>query len=218
MNRRKVLELIELGEGLHIEFKQRFSSHEKIAKSIIAFANTRGGYLLLGIDDDKSIYGIESEKSDSELIRETAEKYCEPQVNCTIYSYEIENKEVMVIEIPESKLKPHRIQDYRSILDLNSAVVYVRVNDKSVLASKEMIKLMQTQQSGKSLVNYTVGKNEKIVFDFLNKNEKISVKELSKIANISDRRASRTLIQLVRANLLFIHIKDNGESYFTFAG
>jgi predicted HTH transcriptional regulator len=218
MNRRKVLEFIEQGEGLHIEFKQRFSTHEKIAKSIIAFANTSGGYILFGINDDKSVYGIESEKSDSELIKETAGKYCEPKVNCTIYSYEIENKEVMVVEIPESDFKPHRIQDYRTVLDLNSAVVYVRVNDKSVLASKEMIKLMQTRQSGKSLVNYTVGKNEKIVFDFLNRNEKISVKELSKLANISDRRASRTLIQLVRANLLFIHIKDNGESYFTFAG
>ncbi|NMB80282.1 MAG: ATP-binding protein, partial [Ignavibacteria bacterium] len=94
MNRRKVLELIELGESLNVEFKQRFSTHEKIAKSLIAFANTSGGYLLIGVDDDRSIYGILSEKSDTELIRETAEKYCVPPVNCNIYSYEIENKEV----------------------------------------------------------------------------------------------------------------------------
>lgn len=215
MNRRKVLELIELGESLNVEFKQRFSTHEKIAKSLIAFANTSGGYLLIGVDDDRSIYGILSEKSDTELIKETAGKYCVPPVNCNIYSYEIENKEVMVVEIPESNSKPHRIQDYKTNIDLNTAQVYVRVNDKSVLASKEMIKLMQTQQSGKSLVNYSVGKTEKIVFEFLEKNEKISVKELSKIANISDRRASRTLIKLVRANLLLIHVKDNGENYFT---
>lgn len=215
MNRRKVLELIEKGEGLHIEFKQRFSTHEKIAKSLIAFANTNGGYLLIGVDDDKSIYGILSEKSDTELIRETGDKYCVPPVICNIYSYDIENKEVMVVEIPESNSKPHRIQDYKTNIDLNTSQVYVRVNDKSVLASKEMIKLMQTQQSGKSLVNYAVGKTEKIVFEFLEKNERISVKELSKIANISDRRASRTLIKLVRANLLLIHVKDNGENYFT---
>lgn len=218
MNRRKVLELIELGESLNVEFKQRFSTHEKIAKSLISFANTSGGYLLLGVDDDKSIYGILSEKSDSELIKETAQNYCIPPVLCNIYSYEIENKEVMVVEIPESKFKPHRLQDYKANLDLNTAQVYVRVNDKSVLASKEMIKLMQTKQSGKSLVNYSIGKTEKIVFEYLDKNEKITVKELSKIANISDRRASRTLIKLVRANLLLIHVKDNGENYFTFSG
>jgi predicted HTH transcriptional regulator len=215
MNRKKILELIEMGEGLHVEYKQRFSTHEKIAKSIIAFANTSGGVILIGVDDDKSIYGIESEKSDTELVKETAEKFCVPPVICNINSYEIENKEVMAVDIPESDIKPHRIQDYKSYLDLNSAQVYVRVNDKSVLASKEMIKLLQTRQSNKSLVNYSVGNNEKIVFEYLEKNEKISVKELSKIANISDRRASRTLVKLVRANLLLIHVKDNGENYFT---
>lgn len=218
MNRRKVLEMIEAGEGLHIEFKQRFSTHEKIAKSIIAFANTDGGSILIGIDDDKSIYGIESEKSDTELIIQTATRYCEPEVKLSIHSFEIENKEILVVEIPESGTKPHRIQDYSASLDLNTAQVYVRVIDKSILASKEMIKLMQTRQTGKSLVNYSLGKGERIVFEFLNKNESISVKELSKAANISDRRASRTLIKLVRANLLFIHVKDNGESFFTAAG
>ena len=81
-----------------------------------------------------------------------------------------------------------------------------------------MIKLMQTKTSGKSLTNYEVGKNEKIVFEYLDKNEIINVKDLSKLANISERRASRTLIKLVRANLLLIHVKDNGENYFSYAG
>jgi len=218
MNRKKILELIEQGEGINIEFKQRFSSYEKIAKEMIAFANTRGGFLFVGIDDDKSIYGIESEKSDIELIKTTAEKYCEPPVYFRIDFLEIKKKEILVVEIPESQNKPHRIQDYKNILDLNSATVYIRVNDKSVLAGKEMIKILQTQTAGKSLTNYIVGGNERIVFDYLDKNETINVKELSKIANISERRASRTLIKLVRANLLFIHVKDNGENYFSYAG
>jgi len=218
MNRKKVLELIEEGESVHVEFKQRFSTYEKIAKELIAFANTDGGYLLLGIDDNKSIYGIESEKSDYELIKETAEKYCEPPIEFKTYLFEIENKEIMVVQIEESKRKPHRIQDYKKHLDINTAQVYLRVNDKSVLASKEMIKILQTQSSEKSLINYAIGTNEKIVFDYLDKHERITVKELSQIANISERRASRTLIKLVRANILFIHVKDNGESYFTYRG
>ncbi len=216
MNRKKLLELIEEGEDIHVEFKQRFSTYKKIAKELIAFANTSGGYLILGVDNDKSIYGIESEKSDYELIKETAEKYCEPPIDFKIHLFEIENKEIMVVQIDESQNKPHRIQDYKKFLDINTAQVYLRVRDKSVLASKEMIKILQTQSTGKSLINYTIGKNEKIVFDYLDKYERITVKELSKIANISERRASRTLIKLVRANILFIHIKENGESYFTY--
>lgn len=215
---RTVLELIEKGESLTVEFKQRFSTYEKIAKEMIAFANTRGGFLLLGIDDDKSIYGIESEKSDTGLISESAGKYCEPPVDCVIECLEIRGKEVLVAEISESNNKPHRLQDYKSSLDLNSAQVYVRVKDKSVLASKEMIKLLQTNSSGSSLKNYSVGSKERMVFDLLDRNETITVKELSGFANISARRASRTLIKLVRVNLLLIHQRDNGESYFTYAG
>ncbi len=218
MEYKKILQLIEQGEGLRIEFKQRFSTFEKFAKEMIAFANTSGGFIFLGVDDDKSIYGIASEKSDLDLIKETAEKYCEPKVDYRIEPAEIKKKDILIIEIMESKIKPHRIQDYKNELDLNTALVYVRINDKSVLASKEMIKLMQTQTSGKSLNKYEVGPKEKFVFEFLDKYEKITVKELSKSANISERRASRTLIKLVRANLLLIHTKDNGENFFTYAG
>ncbi len=218
ISRKKVLDMIENGEGLNVEYKQRFSSHEKIAKEIIAFANTRGGFLFVGVDDNRKIYGIASEKGDNDLIKEVAEKYCEPKVEVKLECINIDKKDILVVEIPESNNKPHRIQDFKTSLDLNTASVYVRVNDKSVLASKEMIKILQTQARGKSLEHYEVGSNEKAVFGFLDKNEKITVKELGKLANISDRRASRTLIKLVRANILLIHTKDNGESYFTYGG
>ncbi|MCX6170389.1 MAG: ATP-binding protein [Ignavibacteriales bacterium] len=218
ITRKKVLDLIEKGEGLNVEFKQRFSSHEKIAKEMIAFANTRGGFILFGVDDDKSIYGIESEKSDLDLVNDAAEKFCEPHVDLKIDAVEIDKKDLLIVEVIESKFKPHRIQDYKKALNLNDAQVYVRVNDKSVLASKEMIKLLQSQSTGKILEKYIVGDKEKIVFNLLDQKEELTVKELCKFANISERRASRTLIKLVRANLLLIHQKDNGESYFTYAG
>lgn len=218
IKRKRVLELIEQGEGLTVEFKQRFSSPEKIAKGMIAFANTRGGIILFGVDDDKSIYGIDSEKSVTNLVKETAEKFCEPIIEVNVETIEIEKKDLLIVEVLESKYKPHRIQDYKKDLNLNTAQVYVRVNDKSILASKEMIKLLQSQSTGKSLEKYVVGNQERIVFNLLDKNETVTVKELSKQANISERRSSRTLIKLVRANLLLIHQKENGESYFTYVG
>lgn len=216
MTRKKLIEIIEQGEGLNVEFKQRFSSHEKIAKEMLAFANTKGGVIIFGIDDDKSIYGVESEKEESELIKEAAEKYCEPPFEYSIQIINIEEKEIVIAEIPESKNKPHRLQDYKSEFDLNIAAVYIRINDKSVLASKEMIKIFQTQVKNVELKKYEIGKIEKFIFDYLEENETISVDILKKLANISYRRASRALIKLVRANALFIHTKDNGEDYFSY--
>ncbi len=215
MTSKQLLGLIEKGEGSKVEFKQRFSDYEKIAKEIIAFANTHGGIIIFGVTDNGKVYGVESEKSEAELIKKTLKEYCEPVPKYEFHFVELYGKELVVLEILESELKPHRIQDYMNKLDLNTAQVFIRVNDKSIPASKEMIKLMQTGTKKLKLKNYSIGKNEKAVFEYLQENDFITSKQLTKLANISARRASRTLINLVRANLLGIHTKDNGENYFT---
>jgi predicted HTH transcriptional regulator len=198
-----------------VEFKRRFSTPEKIARGLIAFANTRGGYLIFGVDDDKQVVGVESEKTEAELVKDAALNYCEPPIEYHIEFLEVYGKEVVIVSVPESDKKPHRLQDYLNELDLNKSVVLVRVNDKSIQASKEMVRILRAQSQDLSLKKYTIGSNEKSVFDYLNNNETISVKELSELVNISERRASRTLVKMVRANLLMIHTKDNGEEYFT---
>jgi predicted HTH transcriptional regulator len=211
----ELLNIISKGENLTVEFKQKFTEHEKIAKEMIAFANTKGGILIFGVRDNRKILGIESEKEIAELVKETAEHYSVPPVKYRIEFPEIKKKMLAVVYIEASSDKPHRIEDYNEKLDLNSAQVYVRVNDKSVLAGKEMIKLMMINPDNKPLKNYEFASNEKAVFTYLENHETIEAKTLSKFANISMRRASRTLINLVRLNLLLIHTKDNGENFFT---
>lgn len=215
MKRRELKELIEGGENLQCEFKRKFSSHEKIAKEMMAFANTKGGYILFGVDDNKDVVGVESEKGETELIKEAANNYCEPPLEIYIDYIDMHGKEVVVAEIPESDNKPHRLQDYQKDFDINKAIVAIRVNDKSIQASKEMIRIMRARANDLQLKKYSIGPIEKNVFEYLSQNEIITVKELSKLVNISERRASRTLVKLVRANLLMLHVKDNGEEYFS---
>jgi predicted HTH transcriptional regulator len=207
--------MIEAGEALKIEFKQKFSTHEKIAKEMIAFANTSGGCIIFGISDKKRVFGVDSEKTVAELIKQTADDYTEPVINYKIRYFDIDSKEIVVIEIPESETKPHRLQDYLTEMDINTAQVVVRLNDKSIPASKEMIRVLKARNEKKELFKYKVGKVEQSVFDFLEKNETITVKQLGEIANISNRRASRALVNMLRADLIIIHTKDNGEDFFT---
>jgi predicted HTH transcriptional regulator len=217
MKRRTLIELIENGETLICEFKRKFSTHEKIAREMIAFANTKGGVILFGIDDNKDVVGVESEKSEAELIKETAAEYCEPSLKYEIEFIELYGKEIVIAKIPESDSKPHRLQDYEKEFDINKAIVCIRVNDKSIQASKEMVRILKARSGNMKLKKYSIGPNEKKVFEYLENKEVITVKELSELVNISVRRASRTLVKMVRANLLIIHTKDNGEEYFTSA-
>ena len=55
MNKEQLELLIAEGEGLTLEFKERYTS--KIDKDIVAMANSKGGYILLGIDDTGNITG-----------------------------------------------------------------------------------------------------------------------------------------------------------------
>lgn len=213
MKRKELIALIEEGENLRVEFKLKFSTPEKIAKEMIAFANTKGGFVIFGVDDNRNVVGVESEKGEAEMIIQAAEEFCEPPLKYILHYIEVYGNEIVIAEIPESLNKPHRLQDYDESFDLTSAVVYVRINDKSVQASKELIKLLKTTST--SLRKYQISFVEEKIFEHLEKHEIISVKEISSLCNISGRRASRALINLVRAGMLFIHSKENGENYFT---
>ncbi|MFA8344231.1 MAG: RNA-binding domain-containing protein [Rhodothermaceae bacterium] len=215
---KELLGIISGGETLNTEFKQKFSEFEKIAKEFIAFANTKGGKVIFGVRDNGKICGVHSEKEIEELTKKTVSEYIEPVIDFSFEYHEYQGKEIVVVNIPESQYKPHRIQDYKEELLVSEAQVYIRVNDKSVPASKEMIRILRVRSEEKPLYKYQVGKEEKRVFEFLEEFETINVKELSEAANISKRRASRTLVKMVRAGLLIIHTKENGEEFFTYSG
>lgn len=206
----ELFRLIEEGENERVEFKRKFSTPQKIAKEMIAFANTKGGYIFFGVDDDGKIFGVESEKSELDLIDTAARFYCEPEVIFTTEIIAIRLKDVVVIEIPESRKKPHKLIDEN---DKETSRVYVRFNDKSIIASKETANILKFSNADSSPLIVSLGELEKMLIKYLEVNNTITVKEFKKLSNISERRASRTLVNLVRAGVLRHHRLDNKEFY-----
>lgn len=205
-------EIIENGENATVEFKRKFTEPEKIAKEMIAFANTKGGKILFGIDDDKKVAGVESEKGEIEYIDLAAQFYCEPPVNYAIDIMHIYRKDVIVVNIEESRTKPHRLIE-NGKEDDDETRVYIRVNDKSVLASKETIKVLKklNPDSPPQIIN--LGDKEKALLDYLGKNERITLREFREMLNLSNRRASRILVNLVRADLIRLHNFEKEDFY-----
>lgn len=202
-------QLIEEGENSKVEFKRKFSSTEKIAKEMIAFANSKGGKIIFGVDDDKTIVGVESEKGEVELITTAAKFYSEPEI---YFEYEvifIKGVDIVVVHIPESNVKPHKlITDNQSEVDK----FFIRFNDKSVLASKETVSILKNSNSTKPF-KLNFGDIEKSLFKYLSEHEKITVKEFKKLVNISERRASRILVNLVRAEVIRHHYNGSEEFF-----
>lgn len=205
-------ELIEGGENQQVEFKRKFTEPEKIAKEMIAFANTQGGKILFGIDDDKKVVGVESEKGEIEYIDLAARFYCEPELVHYIDIMHIYRKDVIVLNIPESKTKPHRlIENGKS--DDDEYKVYIRVKDKSVLASRETVKVLRKLRADSPAQIINLGDKEKALIQYLTDHERITVNEFREFLNLSNRRASRILVNLVRADIIRLHNHEKEDFY-----
>lgn len=208
-------EIIENGENQQVEFKRKFTEPDKIAKEMIAFANSRGGKLIFGVDDDRTVVGVESEKGEIEYIDLAARHFCEPAIAYKTDILHIYKKDVIVVNIPESLSKPHSLIEDGKSRD-NMQKVYIRVDDKSVLASKETIKVLKNSSPEAPPMIFGLGEKEKELLEYLRINKRITVKELKEMFNISKRRASRMLINLVRADLVRLHNFEK-EDFYTLA-
>lgn len=216
MNFRDVKLLIEEGEGFAVEFKRRIASAEKIARTIISFANTKGGTILFGVDDNGSVIGVESEKAEVDLIEIAGKDFCDPPIEPQIAIVPFNGRDVIVCRIEESKSKPHYFLGERDRENGENTRVYIRVNDKTVMASREVVKILQNESPNATPLRINIGDNEKRLFKFLEVNDRITVREFGRLVNISNRRASRILVQLVCAGVIRIHTHEK-EDFFTLA-
>jgi len=215
MDYRDVNRLIEEGEGFEVEFKRKVSSPEKIARALIAFANTRGGHILFGVDDDGSVVGVESEKSEVDLIREAG----------TLFSPVIEfvpfdGKDVIVAYVEESADKPHYFTGAPGGNGQGNGheetKVFIRVKDRTVMASREVVRILRDERPDSPPMKIEIGENEKRLFRYLDEHERITAKEFSRLVNISEQRASRILVSLVRSGVVRIHTLEK-QDFFTLA-
>ncbi|MCS7229941.1 MAG: ATP-binding protein [Candidatus Kryptonium sp.] len=209
MNLEQLNNILFEGEGLTVEFKRKVSSPEKIARAMIAFANTHGGVLIFGIDDDGSVIGVNSEKEEIDLIFTAAREHCYPPIEPKIEIFELEGKDVIVVTIEKSEEKPH----YLISSNGDAGKVFIRLGSQNVIASDEMIKLLKSESEEKPL-RISIGEKERRLLNYLDNFGKITVKEFSKLVKISEEEASDILVNLVRAGILKINISETGD-YFT---
>ena len=100
----ELIEKIYLGEDSTIEFKRELPHRDDLADEIAAFANASGGVILIGVDDDSDIVGMDrqdldrTEKTVVEICRDTIA----PMVHIVTEKLQIDDKNLLKIEVPRS--------------------------------------------------------------------------------------------------------------------
>ncbi len=195
------------GECATLEFKRSISESEKIARVIVAFANHKGGQILVGVDDFGSIIGANIHQSKSRIDLAT-EFFCTPRIPVRYKVVRENGIQILVVTVEESERKPHY-----AINKKGQEKAYVRADDQCLAVSKTGAKAL-AQQYHSDAPSRKLDSKEQAVLDFLKKNELITSKLLAVKLNISDRRAKRMLFAMTKEGYLHQHKDQRGE-YFT---
>src|SRR5882762_6976222 len=129
-SRTELLRLIRGGEDTFLELKVKLSNPEKIAQEIVALANTGGGVIVFGVNDQLRIEGVDDPESVQEELVRICREDIEPALVPFIDRIAFDNgRRVVALDI-EGKRRPYRTKDGR---------FYVRIGSEKREATREAL-------------------------------------------------------------------------------
>ncbi len=138
MPQSNIISIIEQGENSAVEFKSANVSSDSLTKEIVAFANTNGGSILIGIEDDGKVSGVEDLGKTEEFVANICRNNVVPPLNLAISIEEVKDKVVIHLQVPKGKDKPYQTNKHQFL---------IRVGSTNRIASpQELLRLFQ--QSG----------------------------------------------------------------------
>jgi predicted HTH transcriptional regulator len=206
---RQLRNLVKQGEGQRLEFKRKANHPEKIMREVCAFANSEGGILLVGVEDNGKIYGLKDYKGDEYVLGQAFIFNLSPQVEYHVEILEIDNNHsVLKYEIMPSYHKPIYHYEYPG----SKPIAYVRNADKSIKASVEMLRILKSTNDPRG-TNIVFGEKEKQLMQRIDEKKQTNVDDFAQYAGVNRRWASNLLVKFTRAGILSIFPNDKGDIY-----
>ena len=203
----KLKSIIENGENQKVEFKEGVSS--SLDKEIVAFANSSGGKIYIGITDKGKIKGISVTNELKNRIQDIA-KNCDPEIPISIQ--EIRKDKVLVVAVKSSREKPHRCH---SGFYIRAGVVSQKLTTEKIKQFMVKEGLMSFDKLDCKKFDYKKHFDKKKLFSFLDK-AKITYDRrnfLEALENLKVSRKEKSKVIFNNAGALFFS-KNLDEIHF----
>lgn len=200
-----IYNLIAQGEHVQLDFKFEINNARKIAKTLVAFANTTGGNLLIGVKDNGRVVGI---KTDEEfyMIDSAANLYCKPAINIVPTKHIIDGKTILKVWV-EKHSQPCYAND-----ENDKWIAYIRIHDQNIRANKILIEVWKRKAKPVgTFIEYS--KIEKELINFLSDNDTSPISKIIKALHVTHKIAEKVLINLICLNIIDININEKGALY-----
>jgi predicted HTH transcriptional regulator len=202
-----IINLIKQGEHQTLDFKHSITDSKKIARSLVAFANTNGGTLLIGVKDNGSIVGIDTEE-EYYMIEAAAQMYCKPEIPFSVTKWNINGKTILEVVVKLSKKRPVKAPDKNG-----NYKAFIRVKDENIIASPIQLKIWKADRHRQS-IRMVLSEKENALFDYFKTNPKITIAQFSRIGFMSRVDAENILVNLTVLGMIS-YVANQDEEYFT---
>lgn len=130
-----IVELLKADEGKTLEFKRDLSSPRNLLKTLVAFANTAGGRIIIGVaDKTQEPVGIDNPLDEEERLCNLIADSISPRLVPNVEMTTVDGKTLLVIEVFPSNSRPHHLR-----AEGPETGVYVRLGSTTRLADRELI-------------------------------------------------------------------------------
>jgi len=171
----ELIQLLDQGEGQQVEFDKVIPSPDDIAREYVAFANSDGGHLILGIDDkNKHLMGVDIDENSLDKLMKIGQEKCVPVINPNIEIMERSGKKILSITINEGDEKPYRTDE----------ICYIRDGNISRPAREREEEEIKSPWAGKEL-----NKRQKRALQFITEHGAITNREYREAFNVSHKTA-----------------------------
>lgn len=210
MEMREIKRLVFGGENEQVEFKRKINHPEKVIREVVAFANTGGGHLFVGVDDDGTITGCKYPDEEDFILQKAIKELCRPAISYDLSIHRLtEKRSLLHYHIHSGERKPYYAFEKKHH---RYGKAFVRVKDRSIQASPEIRKILKFNNAPQD-VHFHYGNNEKLLFNFLHDNATVTVNQFREISGLDYKSASSTLVQMVLANALKIIPREKEDWY-----
>jgi ATP-dependent DNA helicase RecG len=137
-----------MGEGPNVDFKRDLSPPDKVLKDIVAFANTAGGTVIVGVGDDREIVGVQDPLKAEEKLTNLISSQIDPQLLPDLYVSTHDDKELLVIDVSHypGAFWLRRLGSRNLTAETGT---FVRLGYTSRRASPEILAELRRQAAGK---------------------------------------------------------------------
>jgi len=195
------------GEGVQLDFKFRIDDQKKIARTLVAFANSFGGSLLIGVKDNGKIAGVNPEE-EFHMIEGAASMYTKPEVKFESLTWQDRHHFVLEIKVEKSEVKHKALDEhgnYRS---------YVRVDDHTLIGNKILDRVWHWEKHGVNRPEHfdqdTLG-----LIQTIRELEPVTISKLYRNLDLSKKKIDGIVSVLVFWDVIKMKMSESGTFYCT---